>query len=139
MRPENTQTRTGTIAALVIGLLAVACATGTLTDDRIHQPAIHTSQVGGALGKIQGIVRAKGNTHSVGDALVIVECSCLPGPREIRTNADGIFYFDHLPPGSYEIRVLVGVSELVRKAKLEAGLKLRSDFVVDLQPEFLRT
>ena len=57
---------------------------------------------------ISGVVTDAKSGEKIKDALVILQCSCLQGQREMTTNADGLYSFRNLPQGKYTVQVLVG-------------------------------
>ncbi len=118
--------------AVVVGLFAVACATGTF-DDGYQPPTVRTEPLpnGGPLGKLQGVIRVKDSAGKFDGALVVIQCSCLPEAREVKTNLDGIYNFPDLPPGEYTIQVLSGQADISRQATVKAGFKVRADFTLD--------
>ncbi len=90
-------------------------------------------------GAIKGVVTNPKNKAKVGDALVVLQCSCLQGTRETRTNADGLYSFKNLPPGNYTIQVLTGQADVTKIVNLPRGASFRANFSVDPQNEFKRT
>lgn len=135
------QPRRGIVAAIAVGLFAVGCATGTFDFSRYDQPTIQSEPMAeaGALGKVQGVVRNDKRGEKVDDALVVLDCPCLSGWRETKTNADGIFKFTDLPPGEYRVQVLTGQADVTRSTTLKAGYQTRIDFNIDPYYEFKRT
>jgi len=102
-------------------------------------------------GKITGVVNdASGG--AVANATVTVKSSALMAPRSITTSTDGVYLFDLLPPGTYEVTITATGFETFTEtgivltagftatvnAKLQIGemnqtVKVEGEPVVDLQ------
>lgn len=88
-------------------------------------------------GTISGVVTKKDGSKA-GNALVILQCTCLQGTMETQTNANGLYAFRNLPPGTYTIQVLVGQADVSKVTTLPRGAKFRANFQVDPDNEFKR-
>ncbi len=85
---------------------------------------------------ISGVVTDAKSGEKIKDALVILQCSCLQGQREMTTNADGLYTFRNLPQGKYTIQVLVGQANVNKSVDVPAGAKFRANFQVDPNNKF---
>jgi hypothetical protein len=127
-----------TLAALSLGALAIACATGavgggppaTSRADPLETEALPPTSDGSV---IQGVVVNQETGDAAVDAIVVVTCDCLEGGmRELRTNSAGIYSARDLPPGTYDVQVLFGSANIVRTIDLGERVKARLNFrVVD--------
>jgi hypothetical protein len=66
--------------------------------------------------------------EKINGALVILQCSCLQGQREMTTNADGLYSFRNLPQGKYTVQVLFGQANVNKSMDVPAGAKFRANF-----------
>ncbi|MEM7157771.1 MAG: TonB-dependent receptor [Myxococcota bacterium] len=82
-------------------------------------------------GGISGVVRNSETKKHVKDALVIIQCTCLAEPRELTTNANGLYAFRNLPAGSYTVQVFAGQSNVTKYIELDRNEQLRAGFTVD--------
>ncbi len=89
-------------------------------------------------GAISGVVTDAKNGSKLKDAIVILQCTCLQGQRETRTNASGLYVFRALPPGTYTVQVLVGQADVSKVTTLPRGAKFRANFKLDPENEFKR-
>ncbi|MCA9635102.1 MAG: TonB-dependent receptor, partial [Myxococcales bacterium] len=89
-------------------------------------------------GTISGVVSDQNTGEKIEDAIVVIQCACLQGTRETRTNADGLYAFRNLPPGAYTIQVLYGKADVSKQTVLQRGQKLRAGFPIDPKNEFKR-
>lgn len=87
-------------------------------------------------GQMVGKVTHSKTKEPVADAIVILQCSCLQGTRETRTNADGLYMFRDLPPGEYTIQVLSGQADVAKIVRMPRGAKFRANFTIDPEDEF---
>ena len=85
---------------------------------------------------ISGVVTDSKTGEKIANALVIVQCSCLQGQREMTTNADGLYTFRNLPQGKYTVQVLVGQANVNKSMDVPAGAKFRANFSVDPDNKF---
>ncbi|MCA9662311.1 MAG: carboxypeptidase regulatory-like domain-containing protein [Myxococcales bacterium] len=119
-----------TIAALGLGALAVACATGAIGDapDVRRPPAELPTRIDAATpggdAEIGGIVRDEGD-ELLGGAWVTIGCACLEAPLELASDGGGAFRARGLPPGSYTITVRHGRGERSYMVDLPAGRRFR--------------
>jgi len=121
-----------TRAALSLGLLATA---PLLAAAVMLAP---TAAEAASDGTISGVVTHAKTKARVADALVILQCACLQDSRETQTNANGLFAFRGLPPGTYTIQVLAGQADVAKVANLPRGAKFRANFTIDPDDEFKR-
>jgi hypothetical protein len=89
-------------------------------------------------GTISGVVTDSKTKSRVKDALVILQCTCLQGQRETQTNADGLYSFRDLPPGTYTVQVLFAKANVSKVTTLPSGAKFRANFGIDPKNEFVR-
>ncbi len=89
-------------------------------------------------GVINGIVKDAGTKEKIAGALVVLQCACLASLRETQTNADGVYQFRGLPPGTYTIQVLFGNADIRKQATLPQGAKFRANFSISPETEFRR-
>ena len=85
---------------------------------------------------ISGVVTDQKTGEKIAGALVIVQCSCLQGQREVTTNADGLYTFRNLPQGKYTVQVLFGQANVNKSMDVPAGAKFRANFAVDPNNKF---
>ncbi|MGB1274158.1 MAG: carboxypeptidase regulatory-like domain-containing protein, partial [Nannocystaceae bacterium] len=111
--------------------LAIGAPVAALTVPDIAQAASD--------GAIKGVVTNPKNKEKVGDALVVLQCSCLQGTRETRTSKDGLYSFKNLPPGNFTIQVLTGQADVTKIVNLPRGASFRANFSIDPSNEFKRT
>ncbi len=120
------------LALVILGL--AACAT------RGPPPELPSAELFGrstptAGAAIAGVVTHV-KTHEPLAALVILACSCLPGQREVQTDARGIYRFIDLPPGKFTVQVLAGQANVNKSTELPATARLRANFSVDPDHRF---
>ena len=89
-------------------------------------------------GTISGVVTDQKSKAKIPNALVILQCSCLQEARETQTNANGLYAFRNLPPGTYTVQVLVGKADVSKITTLPRGAKFRANFSIDPKNEFRR-
>jgi hypothetical protein len=129
-----------TLVALVIGALSVACAAGAFDTSVVQYPlTVEPNPDATDQSVIQGFVLDQNTGERVPDALVILQCSCLQGPRETQAGPDGLYRFRHLPPGKYTVQVLFGEANLSRSLDLTPGTRVRADFRLDSSKRFVIT
>ena len=97
-------------------------------------PAIAAASDNATIG---GVVRDKKTGAVVADAIVIVQCTCLQGQRDLRTNADGLYAASDLPTGLYTVQVLYQDANVSKIVDLPPGAKLRIDVELDPQARFI--
>lgn len=66
------------------------------------------------------MVRTSGG-DPVANALLVLRCSCLSGPREATTDGSGAHVFRSLPPGGYTVQVLSGEASVSKVVQLPAS------------------
>jgi len=91
-----------------------------------------------AKGTVSGVVTDSKTKKRIPEALVILQCTCLQTPKETQTNAEGLYAFRDLPPGTYTIQILVGQADQSKVATLQRDAKFRADFSVDPTDEIKR-
>ncbi len=89
-------------------------------------------------GAISGVVTNSKTKEKVKTALVVLQCTCLQGTRETKTNDSGLYVFRDLPPGTYTIQVLAGQADISKVTTLPRDAKFRANFSVDPNNEFRR-
>ena len=85
---------------------------------------------------ISGVVTDTKTGEKISGALVILQCSCLQGQREMQTNADGVYAFRNLPQGKYTVQVLFGQANMNKSMDVPAGAKYRANFAIDPNNKF---
>jgi hypothetical protein len=90
-------------------------------------------------GTISGVVSDQTSGDKIESAIVVLQCACIQGTRETRTNADGLYSFRNLPPGTYTIQVLYGQADVSKITNLPRGAKFRANFSLDPKNEFKKT
>ncbi|MCX4242718.1 VIT domain-containing protein [Paraliomyxa miuraensis] len=102
------------------------------------EPELETEQPV-ATGAISGVVTHQATKERLSNALLILQCTCLTGgSRETSTNAQGLYAFRNLPPGTYTIQVLYGQADVSKVTTLPARAKFRANFSIDPDQEFKR-
>lgn len=71
-------------------------------------------------GRITGVVTHSKTRAPIPDALVVLQCACLGGPRETSTDARGRYAFAELGPGVYTVQVLVGQADVTKVISVPA-------------------
>ncbi|WAS92616.1 carboxypeptidase-like regulatory domain-containing protein [Nannocystis punicea] len=82
-------------------------------------------------GAIQGAVHDVNTGRRIAGALVLMDCSCLAGPRETKTDARGIYSFDDLPPGKYTIQASYERGHVAKTLALAAAGRATISIAVD--------
>ena len=82
---------------------------------------------------LSGAVTDAKSGEKISGALVILQCSCLQGQREVQTNADGVYSFRNLPQGKYTVQVLFGQANVNKSMDVPSGAKYRANFSIDPQ------
>jgi hypothetical protein len=67
---------------------------------------------------ITGVVRNQATKVLIQNALVVLQCTCIEGTRETKTNAAGVYRFTGLPNGTYTLQVLVGKADVSKVVTL---------------------
>lgn len=115
---------TRTVSAVVLGIVAVACAINAEHLGHGSPVSIETeASENGSL--VVGRVVDRETGEPVGSALVVVDCPCLQGSREVMTNDDGYFALRSLPPGPYSIFTFAASSRVTSKFQLERDHRVR--------------
>ncbi|HEY8379329.1 MAG TPA: TonB-dependent receptor [Nannocystis sp.] len=83
---------------------------------------------------ISGVVTDQNTGQKIAGALVIIQCTCLQGAREVMTNADGLYTFRNLPQGKYTVQVLYQDANVNKTMDVPPGAKMRANFQID--PKF---
>jgi tetratricopeptide (TPR) repeat protein len=89
-------------------------------------------------GVISGVVNDSRTKEKLSSALVLLQCECLLGAREMMTNENGRYAFRELPPGTYTVQVLSGQANVSKVLTLPRDDKFRANFSIDPQNEFRR-
>ncbi len=92
-----------------------------------------------ATGSISGVVKNAKTGERLANAIVVLQCTCLPGSREATTNAQGLYAFRNLPQGTFAIQVLAGESDVSKVTTLPEGARFRANFKLDPKAEFKRS
>lgn len=80
---------------------------------------------------ISGVVTNTKTHEPLEEALVILQCNCLKGQREVTTAPRGRYRFRGLPPGKFTVQVLFGQANVNKSIDLPAGARLRANFGID--------
>ena len=122
-----------------LGIFSVACASGVLAPG--ESPVFRREPLpeGGDRSVIAGFVYDADTGRPVDKALVILQCSCLAGQREMQTNVDGVYSFRDLPPGKYTTQVLFGQANVDRSFDAPPGFRVRVDYLIDSENKFVIT
>ncbi|MCY0992114.1 carboxypeptidase-like regulatory domain-containing protein [Nannocystis sp. ILAH1] len=127
------------LVAVVLGVVSVACATGVLERGPNHPPAVVELLSPGDSSQLVGVVHDRNTGHAIPAALVIIQCTCLAGAREMMSNDGGAFGFRDLPPGKYTVQVLFGYANVNRTVELAPATRMRTDFRIDPDQRFTIT
>jgi hypothetical protein len=113
------------IARCLLGLVLVGCAP--------RQPPPEPPEPAPADGHaaIVGRVLEVGSSLPLAGALVILQCACLSGQREVMSDEAGRYRFGGLPGGKYTVQVLYGQANVNKSMDVPAGAGYRADFSVD--------
>jgi len=85
---------------------------------------------------ISGVVTDQNTGQKISGALVIIQCTCLQGAREVMTNADGLYTFRNLPQGKYTVQVLYQDANVNKTMEVLPGAKMRANFQIDPKLKF---
>lgn len=119
-----------TIVSLGLGVLSVACAVGAFEPAPSRLVVEPLADANGR-SEVLGIVRDTETGEASEGALVILQCSCLQGVREVVADAGGVYRFRDLPPGKYTVQVLFRQANVNRSFDLGPGLRARVNFRLD--------
>ncbi len=119
------------IGPILIGMVLVGGASLS-SDSAAAAPGVS------AVGVISGVVRHSKTKEAIPNAIVVLQCTCLQATREAQTNAQGIYAFRSLPPGTYTVQVLAGSADASKVTTLPRGAKFRANFSLDPENEFKR-
>lgn len=89
-------------------------------------------------GGISGVVEDSQTRKQIAGALVIIQCTCLPKPREMMTNDSGLYSFRNLPAGKYTVQVFAGQSTLTKVMDLARDEHARERFRLNPDKEEVR-
>lgn len=89
-------------------------------------------------GTVEGMVQTPDGKR-LENALVVLQCSCLPKARETTTNDAGLYLFRGLPPGSYTVQVFAGKASVSKIIQLTVAGRFRANFRIGPQNELKRT
>ena len=79
-------------------------------------------------GAVSGVVSDPVLDMAVAGATVTLSCECLSQPLTVRTNVRGIYAFQELPAGSYELHAEAGLDSMTRAFELPERAKFRANF-----------
>jgi hypothetical protein len=129
-----------TLVSLTLGLLSVACAVGAFETEAGQSPlSIEPLVDAGGRGQLQGFVSDSKTGQPIAGALVILQCNCLEGQRELQTNPEGLYSFRDLPPGKYTVQALAGQGNVSRIVDLAPDIRVRADIRLDPRNTFVIT
>jgi len=114
--------------AATVGLFV---ATSPMTAAAAPEDTVPRTSTAAAGGTISGVIRHPKTKERIPNAIVVLQCTCLQGLQETTTNAEGLYAFKDLPPGTYTVQVLIGQADESKVATLPRGAKFRADFAVD--------
>lgn len=83
--------------------------------------ALLASAASGHQGVVSGQVKHSKTGEPVPSVRVVLQCTCLQGPRETVTSANGAYAFKGLPAGTYAVRVLAGTADVTKVVELPAS------------------
>lgn len=89
-------------------------------------------------GAISGAVGHSETREPIPGAIVVLQCTCMEGPREAITNHRGLYVFRDVPPGQHTVRVLSGQADVTKTFSLPAGARFRANFSLDPDADFHR-
>ncbi|MEM6996086.1 MAG: carboxypeptidase-like regulatory domain-containing protein [Myxococcota bacterium] len=125
-----------TTVAIALGLFSIACAAGAF--NQTSRPSVKVVKEQAELGdeRIKGIVADVGTGERAPNVLVVLQCECLQESRETTTNANGLFTFRDLPPGSYTVQFLAGSADSMVVIDLVKGevASVRASVDPDAEP-----
>jgi len=129
-----------TIPSLALGVLAVACAVGAFERPaKAPVPQTEALPEGSEHGALIGVIVDKDSLDGIGEAIVILQCSCLENARETMTDAEGLYSFAELPTGKYTVQVLYGRADKSVAVQVVAGFRVRLDVGIAPADAFVRT
>lgn len=126
--------RSRSVCWLALGALSVACAAGAF---RGPQRTVVESVTPGEGTIIQGVVHDSRAREPARAAIVVLQCDCLAGDREVQTDDDGQFTFRDLPPGRYEVLALYGTGESSKSLDVRADHTVQLRIVLSNDPHFV--
>lgn len=116
-----------------LGALSAACAGGAFVGGT-PRSAIEGVEATEGSTTIAGGVFDSQSTEPIESALLVLQCDCLDGVRETQTNANGLFVFRELPPGTYTVQLLHHQQDLAESVPIQADQTARLRFVVSNEP-----
>jgi len=127
----------GLAGSMVVGVFAVACATGVFdTRNRPVGATLEPLPPGDHGVVISGVVTHSGKGYRLPGALVILQCTCLSGQREMLTDVNGLYRFAGLEPGKYTVQVLIHHANVQKTMDVPASSRFRANFAVDPETRF---
>lgn len=125
-----------TAISIAVGALCVACAAGALTSTPAEPTTVEVEALPeGEASLVVGSVVSHEDGKPSANAIVVLQCECLQGPRETQTNADGLFAFRDLPPGEYTAQALLGAGEASRRFEVRRASKVMVKFSVSTEAQ----
>ncbi len=126
-----------TIAPLVVGALAVACAAGAFANKPAPASVVESEVIpeGSEWPVLAGVVQDKASGDRLKGALVVIQCDCMQDSRETATDAEGIYKFHDLPSGEYRILLVYKTDGARRDIVIRPGVLTRVNFRIDLDPD----
>ena len=120
------------VSLVLLSGLACAASQSSIEPNELElvtrgQPAVAAADTG----VINGVVKDTRTGEALENAIVVLQCTCLPEQREAMTNARGIYSFAGLPAGNYSVMVLAGQAQVTKTTQLPRGAKFRANFSVD--------
>jgi hypothetical protein len=85
---------------------------------------------------LSGVVRHSETNQILPGALVVLQCSCLTGGREMWTDKHGLYRFQELPAGKYTVEVLIHDARVTKTMDVPAGHRFRANFALDPETRF---
>lgn len=114
-------------AARGLGIFALLAPVPLLAASSAHAAAPAAPVRGTIVGKVTD-TSTKGPAR---ESLVVIECTCLGSPRETRTDAQGIYRFANLPPGTYTTNFFLGKSRVTKIVEVARGETMRVNTGID--------
>lgn len=81
-----------------------------------------------ASGSISGVIKRKDDGQAADGATIILECTCMQEPRFTEANANGLYSFRNLTPGTYVIQAIHDGGKGMAQVEINRGTHERVSF-----------